>query len=212
MSNRSYLCATNLETTYPSFVDKEYDPAKQTIACDVWCVPLLWTALFRAADIVRRTFTVDGDDVFTEAPLVMRTKAIRQLQEAIPYFARLFASEGSVDEYAAFLRQALESVTHQYVTIELEEIACLTNPEQAFYDSFRTALAAIGTDYSAAAKARFCEIAAFRDLKRLPPARLLLEEPEDFEATDDDFWNHCRVCGAGESEAGIGRPVPWEPQ
>jgi hypothetical protein len=212
MSNRSYLCATNLETTYPSFVDKEYNSAEQTIACDVWCVPLLWTALFRPPDIVRKTFTVDGDAVVTEAPLATRTNAIHQLEQAVPYFTRLFASEGRLDEYAAFLSQALGSVTHQFVTIELQEIACLTNPEQAFYDSFRAALAAIGTDYSAAAKARLCEIAAFRDLKKLPPARLLLEEPDGFEPTDDDFWNHCRVCGAGEFNAGIGRPVPWEPQ
>lgn len=212
MANRSYLCATDLATTYPSFVDKNYDSADQTIACDVWCVPLLWQALFRPADIVRKIFVVDGDEIATEAPLAKRTTAIEQLREAAPYFTELFAAEGGIDEYAVFLIEALESVPHQYVTIELQEIACLTNPEQAFYDSFRAASAAIGTDYSAAAKSRFSDIAAFRDLKRIPPARLLLVEPQGFEPTDDDFWNHCRICGAGASEAGIGRAVPWEPQ
>jgi hypothetical protein len=102
MANHSYLCGTNLETTYPSFVDKGYDSAEQTIASDVWCVPLLWTALFRASDIVRLTFTVEQDQVVAEAPLVARDIAIRQLQEALPYFNRLFGAEGALDDYARF--------------------------------------------------------------------------------------------------------------
>ncbi|MES2789203.1 MAG: hypothetical protein V4719_06240 [Planctomycetota bacterium] len=212
MSNCSYLCATNVEDTYPSFSDESYDPDVQTIACDVWCVPLLWMALFRPNNIVRKTFTVDGDDIVTEAPIVARTLAIRQLVEAVPYFNKLFAAEGRLDEYAEFLQQALESVDYEYVTIELHEIACLADSEQNFYDSFREALAAIGTDETSGAKVRFSEIAAFRDLTKFPPARLLLDEAGDPEPTDDDFWNHCRVCGAGQSQSGLGLPVPWEPE
>jgi hypothetical protein len=207
VANRSYLCSTDLETIYPSFVDKNYASGEQTIACDVWCVPLLWTALFRPSDIVRKTFVVEQSEIAAEAPLVARSTAIRQLQDALPYLNRLFAAEGVLDDYAAFLSQVLEAVGYEYVTVELQEIACLTNPEQKYYDNFHTTLAGINSDYSPVAKARFLEIAQFRNLKRFPPARLLLDR---LNGPDDDFWNHCRVCGAGALQAGIGRTVPWE--
>jgi hypothetical protein len=208
MSNRSYLCGTNLETIYPSFVDRSYDSENQTIACDVYCVPLLWAALFRPADIVRKSFKVERDEVVAEAPLTKRSMAVRQLREALPYFNRLFSEEGALDDYADFLRQALEAVDCEFVTVELQEIACLMNPEQAYYDMFRQALAGIGSDFSADAKQRFVDIAQFRDMERFPPARLLLD---GLQGEDNDLWNHCRVCGAGAMEAGIGRAVPWEP-
>ncbi len=207
MSNRSYLCGTNLETTYPSFVDPNFDATEHTIACDVYCVPLLWTALFRPADIVTKTFTIESDEITTEAPLVARTTAIRQLQEAVPYFNKLFEEEGSLTEYADFLQQALEAIDDQFVTIELQEIACLSESEQEYYDEFRRALAGIGTDYSAEAKQRLVDIAQFQEMEKFPPARLHLD---DLEGEEYDYWNHCRICGAGENGAGMGRPVPWE--
>jgi hypothetical protein len=207
MANRSYLCGTSLETTYPSFVDKHYDSNEQTIACDVWCVPLLWHALFRSNDIARKVFHSGGEAIATEAPLVARTTAIEQLQAALPYFNRLFAAEGALDEYARFLREALESVEYTYVTIELQEIACLTSPEQAYYDKLRATLGGIGHDYSDKAKAQLIEFAQFHSLRRFPPARLLLDK---MPASDEDIWNHCRMCGAGAQVAGIGRSVPWE--
>jgi hypothetical protein len=54
----------------------------------------------------------------------------------------------------------------------------------------------------------FVKIAQFRKLKRFPAARLLLDRLET--SGDDDFWNHCRVCGAGADIGEIGRPAPWE--
>lgn len=212
MSNRSYLCGTDKPLTYPSFADPDYDSDNQTIACDVWCVPLLWTALFRPKDVVHKTFSVDGEDISTEAPLVKRTTAIRQLNEALPYLNQLFKTEGPLDEYASFLRSALEVVDLEHVTIELQEIACLMDPEQAYYDMFRAALSGIGNDFSTEAKERLIEIAQFRDLKQFPPARLYFEEFADREMLDDDEWNHCRVFGAGSAQSGLGRTVPWEPE
>jgi hypothetical protein len=174
-------------------------------------------ALFRPNNLVQHTFSVDGEDIPTEAPLVARPVAIRQLSEALPYFNQLFSKEGKLDEYAAFLGEALAAVDFKFVTVELQEIACLQETEQAFYDYFREALAGIGSDFSAEAKERFMNIANFREtseeeetfgiLRRFPPARLLLD---NLEAPDDDYWNHCRVCGAGRDNAGIGRAVPWE--
>lgn len=212
MANMSYLCGTNKPTTYPNFADPDYDSDEQTVAADVWCVPLLWAALFRPADIVRKTFTTDEGDVITEAPLATRPVALRQLDEAVPYLNRLFATEGPLDEYAAFLHAAVEAAGFKFLTIEMQEIACLTNPEQAFYDTFRAALAGIGTDFSPAAKARWSEIAQFRSLERFPPARMHFPEFAGRQFSDDDCWNHCRVCGAGSAQTALGRPVPWEPE
>lgn len=215
MSNRSYLCGTNLQETYPSFVDPDYDPDEQTLACDVYCVPLLWLGMFRPADIVAKTFTVPTDEedetveVPTEAPLVERAKAIAQLKESLAYFNKLFAKEGSLDDYHTFLLEVLETADYQYVTIELQEVAALEDSEQEFYDTFRAALAGIGNDFSPEAKQRLVDIAQFQDLEKFPPARMLLD---DLEAEDEDYWNHCRVCGAGENVSGLGRAVPWEPE
>ena len=64
-------------------------------------------------------------------------------------------------------------------------------------------LAGIGTDYSRKAKLYFLELAQFRNLTKSPPARLLVDQVP---GSDDDVWNHCRVCGAGVEVS----PVPWE--
>jgi len=206
MSNYSYLCATNSETTYPSFTDPNYASSEQTVACDVWCVPLLWLGLFRRNDIVTRTFDVEGDKVYTEAPLVDRMVALKQLEESLSYFNEVFREEGPLDEYCAFLRQAVSDVGLKYLTIELQEIACLSD-EQQYYDTFRAALGAIGSDTSPKAKQRLIDIAQIKAGRPFPPARLHLD---DLDGEEEDFWNHCRICGAGEAESGIGRPVPWE--
>lgn len=206
MSNYSYLCATDIETTYPSFVDRNYNSEEQTIACDVWCIPLLWTGLFRPNDIVQRTFDAADERIYTEAPLVTRDLAISQLDQSLPYFNQLFADEGPLDEYCNFLKQAISAVADKFVTVEMQEIACLSD-EQQYYNSFRAALVAIGSDASRAAKKRFVEIAQLRMGRPFPPARLHLDA---LDGEEDDFWNHCRICGAGAVEAGIGRAVPWE--
>ena len=208
MANRSFLCATDMRTLHPSFVEKPYDSDQQTVATDVYCIPLLWTALFRPGDIVCHTFEAEGQQVYTEAPLAERSKALAQLEDAIPWFNELFQKEGALDEYGAFLKQAIEAVPYKYLTIELQEIACMSD-EKKYYDSFRGSLGSIGNSMDKATKGLFVKIAQFRKLKRFPPARLLLDGLEASEK--DDFWNHCRICGAGANVGGIGRPVPWEP-
>src|SRR5262249_34496372 len=113
MANMSYLCVTNAKATYPSWPPRRFNLDRQTVACAVYSVPLLWTPLFRSADIVRKTFTLDGEKIVTEAPLATRKQALRQLDEAVPYFNRLFRREGPLDEYAGFLRQALEGIEYR---------------------------------------------------------------------------------------------------
>ena len=217
MANRSYLCVTSQNTTYPSARQPGFNPQQQVIASDTWCVPLLWPALFRPADIVRWVVPGDGqdmtdaadpdDDLVTEAPITTRTRAIEQLRAAMPYFTRLFGDGGGLDAYASFLVSALEAAPYELVTIEMDEIASLSDPKQSFHDGFRAVLGAIGVDASDGARRRLVELASLRDGRRLPPARLLLDH---LPAHEDDFWNHTHVLGAGAKEAGIGRAVPWE--
>src|SRR5262245_38623576 len=210
MANMSYLCVTNAKTTYPSWPPRRFDLHRQTVACAVYSVPLLWTALFRSADIARKTFTLDGEKIATEAPLATRKQALRQLDEAVPYFNRLFRREGPLDEYAGFLRQALEGIEYRYVTIELHEIACMFNTLQEYYDIFRVALHGISDDLSRAAWSRFkWHIAGLRRLQKFPPARLVLDGLES--TADSDCANRSRILGDGAQSTGFGRPVPWEP-
>ena len=102
---------------------------------------------------------------------------------------------------------ALNALGWRYLTIDLEEIATLVEDRQEYFDEVRAALAGIGQDTSAKARKRLVKLAQLRRLKRFPPARLVVDE---LDGKDDDHWNHCRVIGAGQDNAGIGRRVPWE--
>jgi hypothetical protein len=132
MSNRAYLCGTDLDTIYPAFADEHYDSDKQTIANDVEAIPLLWLALFREDDLRRETFDVDGDEVPAFAPVCKSSQALEQLSAALPHLNRLFRAEGPFDEYLAMLRQGIVQAGYQYLTIELEEISALYPPEHKF--------------------------------------------------------------------------------
>ncbi|MCD0444649.1 hypothetical protein LO763_13555 [Glycomyces sp. A-F 0318] len=61
MPNSSYLCSTDLRSLYPSTTDRGFDPAKGVVAFDVRCVPLLWLAMFRPADLSTQAVTVEPD-------------------------------------------------------------------------------------------------------------------------------------------------------
>jgi len=185
-----------------------YDSDVQTIANDVHGVPLLWMAMFRARDMVSKQVEIDGETLRVDAPIVERTTAIAQLQESAAYFNILFQGAGGLDEYVELLKRALESVDYEFVTIEMDEIAFGGDPAE-FYDDFHRLLDGIGNDYSEEARQCFLSVAAFDEKFALfPPANLLLDQLEGFD--ESDAWNHCRVMGAGGSESGIGRFVPWE--
>jgi len=102
------------------------------------------------------------------------------------------------------LRSTIEAADSKFVTVEMEEIACMGD-EEGFYDQFRAALAGIGGDYSTEARSRLIDIAQFEKLTRFPPARLQLDAFSGQKFHDEDYSNHCRVFGAGWV-----RPVAWE--
>lgn len=132
MSNRSYLAASNKDTIYPSFAQKGYNAPEQLIANDVENLPLLWLALFREADLRRKVFKVEGDEIPVFAPICSKEKALQQLEQAIPYLARIFPKLGSMKEYGAMFRSAIEPLPYKFVSIELEEIAGLYPREHRF--------------------------------------------------------------------------------
>jgi hypothetical protein len=202
VANWSYLCATNRKVVYPSYGDRPYVARKQTIASETYCIPLLWLALFRPADLVQRTFTQDGQRLVAEAPLCARTRAIGQLNAAVPYLEELFFDCGPLDEFAALFRKALKPLRYRYLTIELEEIACMARSRQEFYDTLRAALTGIGSDYSTGARERFVYLAQLFKLRRFPPPRLMLDK---IKGSDDDYVLHGRILGSHDQ----GRKVPW---
>ena len=208
MANRAYLCQSDHDSLYPSFVDEEYDSAAQTLASDVEAVPLLWLALFRPQNLRQQTFEVDGEEITVEAPIVERATALAQLEESRPYFNSLFEAAGSLDDYYAFFRQLLESATGKYVTIELQEVATLYEDEQQFYDEVRAALAAIGSPVNEEDQHRLMEICQLPSNLKFPSARMYLDH---LDYSDDDQWAFTRVLGAGQfGSLGIGKEVPWE--
>jgi hypothetical protein len=228
MPNSSYLCTSDRESLYPSTTVEGFEPATDVVAYDVRCVPLLWLALFRPADLRTQTIVIeaDPDAVYAEfdeatgdfveledyeeedeiveavAPLVAKDKALLQLDAALPVLNRLFETEGPLDDHAAMLRQAVTAAPGSFITIELDEIEGLWE-EGTFQPALRAALA--GFDGSAEPdRPNLIEIAQLRAGRPFPPARMLLT---DHEPVDDDYWNLSRLLGASFSAA-----VPWEPR
>ncbi len=122
MSNRSYLAASDADTIYPSFVQRDYNAEQQLIATDVEALPLLWLALFREGDLRREVFKVQGQEVPAFAPVCPQEQALHQLDQAVPYLAKIFPQFVGLAEYAAMLRAAIEPLPYRFVSIELEEI------------------------------------------------------------------------------------------
>lgn len=232
MPNSSYLCTTDAESLYPSTTVADFEPSTHVVACDARCVPLLWLALFRAADIRTQTIVIesDPDEVYFEfdeatgdfvevegeeeeeeedevveavAPLVAKERALAQLDAAVPALNRLFEAEGPLDDHAAMLRQAVAAAPGKFITIELDEIDALWE-EGTFQPALRAALSALDASTDPVAeRAGFAEIAQLRAGRAFPPARFLLD---GHDAADDDFWNFVRLLGTAFSA-----DLPWEP-
>jgi hypothetical protein len=228
MPNSSYLCTADRDSLYPSTTVEDFTPATDVVAYDARCVPLLWLALFRPADLRTQAILIeaDPDAVYAEldeatgefvevpneeedeiveatAPLAAKERALAQLDAALPALNRIFAAEGPLDEHAAMLRQAVAAAPGDFITIELDEIEGLWEPG-TFQPALRRALSAMESDAgSEAERADLVAIAQLRAGRPFPPARMLFS---DHAAADDDYWNLSRLLGTSFSAA-----VPWEP-
>lgn len=207
MPNRSYLCSSARPAIYPSFAD-EYDSDVQTLANDVYCIPLLWPALFAPEDFQQTDFDVDGEIVVGQAPSATKQKVLGTLQRRRAGIVQAFADIGDLGPYISMLEQLIREAPHDYISIEMDEIAALNDlPEVEFYAAFEGLLAGLDAPDEDVCE-QLIALAALEESWPLPSVRLLLD---GLEGSDDDYWNHCRVLGAGRSESGLGREVPWEP-
>ncbi|MDN3355779.1 hypothetical protein [Actinomadura sp. DC4] len=206
MANRSYLFVGDHEGINPGWRAGVPDLGQQVLAEDVYCVPLLWLAMFRPADLVTTTFPPEDPDddegpIEATAPLAPKGRALAQLDAALPSLHEIFDGAGRLDDHAALLRQGVEEMPGRFVTIELYEIAVLID-ERTFYRDLRAALGGLDRP-GPPGRARLADLAQLREGRPFPPARLVLD---GLDASDDDCWNHSRLLGVS-----FLRPVPWEP-
>lgn len=208
MSNYSYLCSTNIKAIYPAHSDPNYNSEKQTIACDVYAVPLLWLGLFRAGDFLYAELPIEDGTVSVESPIVASRTAIARLRRAIPYFNRIFRDEGPLDLHTAALIEAIRSAGRKYVTLEMDEVAAVWDKgPRHFYASLRKAFGFIETETTIrAARALLIELANLRLNEGRPFLTIARYSSGDMGHGDDE-WNFVRLLGAR-----LHRPVPWERQ
>jgi hypothetical protein len=201
MANRSYLAATDNDTIYPSAAESDYDPDAQTIAQGVYCVPLLWLGLFRPSDMRIQDFNINGDTVTGVAPVSDVERAVAQLRQSAAKYDQMFPG-GHFADYCNLLADAVTSIGRKYVTIEMEEIACMADPDQ-FYDDCRLALRSLAGDEPIAdGRDKLIAISEINSKANIPFARCLLD---DVDVSDDEMDTHSRIIGCAWIRA-----VPWE--
>lgn len=197
MSNRSYLAASDFDTLYPSFAQKDYDPEKQLIATDVEALPLLWLALFREGDLRRKVFKVQGEKVAAFAPICTKEQALQHLDLAIPYLTKILPKLGPLADYASMFRSAIEPFPYRFVSIELEEIAGLYPEEHRFEELLTLGLRGFDTPEEIQFQ---CEDVTI-DLSGLQISYETMAGDED----DEELMDELNALASGDSPAGAGK-------
>lgn len=126
MVNHAHLCVSNHESIYPILADPSYDPTVNTVAVCARSVPLLWFGLFRPINLVRRAFETDDGPYIVIAPIARRKEVIANLEASLPRLSTLFTRQGHLEEYVRLLTRAVSCVPGDWVTIEWDEIAVIT--------------------------------------------------------------------------------------
>jgi hypothetical protein len=202
MGNSSYLCVTDKKLTYPSLNDVDYKYEEQTISMDVYAVPLLWICLFKENDLVKETIESDGYTYNVVSPLTETDKALENLEKSEAFLCDLFRPESLTKEYFEMLKEAISSAGKKYVTVEIQEIACMDGEEE-YYKNFKEAIRLIERqEINETTRQSILTITDLR-LKKIFPKADIFVNNQNF--TDDEGWNHARLLGAG-----LFREVPWE--
>ncbi len=202
MSNQSYLCCSNHPDIYPAHGYAEFDPELHTLASGVYCVPLTWLAFFSADSLVTRTFSVHGDEVVATAPISSRELCLDRFSTQLARLTQLIAIPGEVlDDYGRFLRLALENAEGEFVTIELDEIACMGD-EAKFYHNLLIVLLALGGKEKLGARDACLSFGDLDLSRRILPASGFFARGG---AAKEDYRNHECLIGSRHL-----RPVPWE--
>ncbi len=124
---------------YPSF-SVDYDSDVQTLANDVYCIPLLWPALFTPEDFQRADFEVDGEVVIGQAPSAPKQKVLETLRRRRTGVVQAFKGIGDLAPYVNMLERVIEDAPYEFISIEMDEIAALNDPEEDFYEAFERLL------------------------------------------------------------------------
>ncbi len=199
MANRAYLVATNIETLYPSNEEAAFAPAQQAIAQGIYCVPLLWFALFRPRDLRTQTINLDGERWELTAPLAETSMALQQLAAARPVLDQLFPEHGSLREHSQLLHAAIESTHRKFITIEWTEVEHTV--ESAEFQAFvRFALACFAGDVPLpVGRKSLLNLSEFEWDGPLPSARCLVDQSDAEIEVLSHLLGTCWL-----------RPVPWE--
>src|SRR5262249_41709654 len=113
-----------------------------------------------------------------------------------------FMKQGTIDDYAELLSQAIGSADRSYVTIEIEEIACMGDPEE-FYEQMRAALRALNGEASVSVgRENLVRISEIADNVAFPKAKCLVGNEK---VSDEEIEAHSRIIGCSFT-----RKVPWE--
>ena len=202
MANRSYLVLTDDNLLYPSVVNTDFAPELQTIAHGVYCVPLLWFALFRPTDMRAQVVTTDSGSVEVIAPIAEVPTAIRQLEISLTTLKQMFASRGDLGDYVRLLHKGIVAEPRKYITIELDEIAQMGDPD-AFFAYIRYALGAFAGDFPAAVgRTSRLKLSEIDEHTLFPPAECLINGDS---VSDNEVRAHSQILGCSWI-----RPVPWE--
>jgi hypothetical protein len=199
MPNMAYLCCARQPHTYPSFQEKAYDPAAQTVACCSSCVPLLWFALFRPEDIRVEELVADGVTYREPAPVASRDALKTRLNQSVPQIESALPRHGALGEHAELLLKTIDSVdpAYPYITIEMEEMAAIIGRDE-FYESVPDVLAYFGGADDPDTVESIQEM--FQGRKFRPPSSFVARKP-----TTKDWETLDLLLGEG-----LERDVLWE--
>lgn len=196
MSNRCYLVGTDAPTIYPSFVNKPFEPEKDTYLASAGCVPLAWLLLFRPGDLVTAAFEPEGEKIEVTAPIVRKEKAIANLSEARAWVDPLFVANGGLGYHLDLFVEHLAGSDHQHLTMEIEEIEALHDDGEVL-GHLRACLTALE-----ARDPRVKEELVWLSTVLVERRFVTLEDAQEGRAEKEDQWNFFRLLGEGwEREA-----------
>ena len=199
MANRAYLAVSDVRRIYPAFQNPTFSTKENWVLCSAGCVPLLWLALFEEIDLVTETFRSDQGPVVATAPLATRGQAVARLAQRRSLLNSLFEEEGGLDHHLGLFSSYLSSLRGAYVTMEVEEIACL-HPDGEFDALLRNCLIGLSTGIPLVKD-------ALVTLSTVIPDRrfITLEDARKGVYEQEDMWNYFRIMG----EHYLREDVPW---
>ena len=199
MSNRCYLVGTNAPTIYPSFVNKPFEPEKDTYLASAGCIPLAWLLMFRPSDLVTATFEPEGEKIEVTAPIVRKAQAVDNLAAARSWVDPLFAANGGLGYHLDLFVEHLAGSDHQHITMEIEEIQALHRDGEVL-DHLRACLAALEAR-DPSVKDELLWLSTVLAERRF----VTLADAEEGRAEQEDRWNFFRLLGEG-----WGREAAWD--